>query len=127
MEILEFGIRIHLNIVATALAPFELDMELLRRTVGRAQETRPGCNGGLIHLGCGGPYAARVMLRGALQAAHLQTSGPSRFQRAEVGGCERPDRQLVLDEFVEFVHKGELLAFICREALVLLQSKVWNL
>ena len=100
----EYGVRVYLHIVASALAAFEFDVELLRRTVGRTQETRPCGDGGFINLCGSGANPARVMLRCAVEAAHIQGSRLRCLERAEVGGCERPDRKLVLDEFVEFVH-----------------------
>ena len=94
---------VHLHVVAAPLAAVELYVELLLRAVGHAEEARPGHGGLRVDLGCGAGNSAGVMLRFRGNAAHGQILHFRDLQRAEVGGCQRPHRQLVLDEFGQFV------------------------
>ena len=97
--LLEYGERVHLDVVAAALAALELEVELLRGAVLLAEETGTGRERGFIGLGRAGSYAAGVELKLGFQAAHFYRAYPHRLQGPEIGRGKGPHGQLVLYEF----------------------------
>ncbi len=94
----EDGEGIDLDVVAPALAPFELDMVLLGRAVLLAQEAGPGGDGLGGGVGGRGAHPLRVPLDPAGEAMYGQLPRFDALERAEIGRGERPDGQLILDK-----------------------------
>ena len=108
-------IGIDQDIVLAALAALKLEGTLLFRAGVRAEETRPGLDGGLVHLGRRGADPARVVLDADGQTAHRQFPGTGVFEGPEVRGGQGPDGELVPDKLgddILFFH----FAFMRRRA-----------
>ena len=97
----EDGIGVDLDVVEPALAPFEAQMTLLGGSVFLAEEAAYGGENLIRIAGQGGLDAGRIALRLDRQATDFEFLGPRRTQGAEIRGGQRPDRQLVRDEFTD--------------------------
>ena len=93
------GIGVDLDVVEPALASFETQVALLGRPVFLAEETANGSEGLIRITGQGRLDAGRIALRLDRQATDFEFLGPRSAQGAEIRGSQRPDRQLVRDEF----------------------------
>ena len=115
----EDRVRVQRDAVFPSLAPLELNVGLLRRAVLRAEEARPLAERLRVQGRLGRNLAARVMLDDDLQSSDIQPFGFHLLEVTIVLGGKRPDRQLVLYEFVNvIVHQSKA----CKVSLIDLNS-----
>lgn len=94
--------RIQRDPVHLPLPPFEFDIVLFGRSVFRAKEARPGGDGSRIGGCIGRDGPAGVVLEDDVHASDFQGLYGYLLQVPVVLSGQRPDRKLVLDEFVDF-------------------------
>ena len=97
----EDGVRIDLDAVEPALAALEAQVSLLRGTVFLAEEAALGREDLVRVAGQRGLDAGGVTLGLDGDAAHLQILDPGSFQRTEMTCGQRPDGELVRQEFFD--------------------------
>ena len=99
----EYEIWVDLDVVEPALAAFELEVELLRRPVLLAQEALSRRDGLGRSVGGRGQHPDRIVLYAAGQPSDFHAAALQPLQGPEVGRSERPHRELVPYEFIQFV------------------------
>jgi hypothetical protein len=105
----KYRIRVDADVIFAALPAFELHYALFGRTIGLAEETAAGLDGGGINLGGRRADSLRIVLEGHFQPPDGQHPCLRTLEAAEVGGGHRPDRKLVAYEFLYFTGLAHLI------------------
>ncbi len=99
----EDRVRIQCDTVFPSLAALELDVGLLRRAVLRTEEAGPLAEGLRVKRRFGRNLAARVVLYSHVKPAYVQAFHLRFLEIAVILGGQRPDRKLVIYEFVNLI------------------------
>ena len=100
----EYRIRVDLNVVVTSLTSFEIEMKLLFWAIVCAEEALAGGNRFWRGISSRGDYSLGIILNHALLGKDRHFFGRNGLERPEIARGERPHRELILYEFVEFFH-----------------------